>query len=72
MTKTLQRAVRRIAALPARDQDEFARWMIEELADEARWDHALRRSQSRLGRMARAALADHKGGRTRRLDPDRL
>ena len=72
LTKTLQHAVKRIAALTARDQNELARWMFKELADETRWDRALRRSHTNLGRLARAALADPKGGRTRELDPDRL
>ncbi len=72
MTRTLQRAVKRIAALPAREQDAMARWMLRELADEARWDRNLSRSRAAVGRKARAALAEHKDGRTRRLDPDRL
>lgn len=46
MTRTLQRAEQRIAALPAREQDAKARWMLRELADEARWDRNLRRSRA--------------------------
>jgi len=72
MTKTLQRAVKKVSALPSRDQEAFARWMLRELAEDARWSRTLRRTRGRLRQLARAALADHKAGRTRTLDPDRL
>jgi len=72
MTKTLERAIRKAAALPPRDQNAFARWMLQELADEVRWQRTFRRSRAKLGALAREALSEHKAGRTRRLDPDRL
>ncbi len=72
MTKTLQRAVKKVSALPSRDQEAFARWMLRELADDARWSRTLHRTRGKLKELARSALADHKAGRTRSLDPDRL
>lgn len=78
MTKTLQRAVRKASTLPSREQEAFGRWMLkalkelEELEDDERWERSFRRSRGKLKLLAQAALADHKAGRTRRLDPDRL
>ena len=72
MTKLLERAVKKVAALPAREQHAFARLMIEELAAESRWERSFRRSRGELCRMAEAALAEHRAGRTRRLDLARL
>ncbi len=72
MTKTLQRAVRKASTLPTREQEAFGRWMLKELEDEERWQRSFRRSKGKLRTLAEAALADHKAGRTRRLDPDRL
>jgi hypothetical protein len=72
MTKTLTRAVRKASALPTREQNAFARWMLQELADEARWERTFRRTQGKLRRLAETALAERRAGRTRKLDPDRL
>jgi len=71
MTKTLERAMRKASALPAREQNAFARWMLHELTDELRWQQAFRRSQQKLHDAATKAIGIHKAGRTRRLDPDR-
>jgi hypothetical protein len=68
MTRTLQRAVKKVSALPSRDQEAFARWMLGELADDARWTRTLRRTSGKLEELARVALAHHKAGRTRSLD----
>jgi hypothetical protein len=72
MTKTLERAVRKISRLSAREQNAFARWMLRELADEQRWQRTLDRTRGTLRSLADEAIADHKAGRTRRLHPDRL
>ena len=75
MTKTLQRAVRKASTLPSREQEALGRWMLKELKEleeDERWQRSFRRSKGKLRAMAEAALADHKAGRTRRLDPDRL
>jgi len=71
MTKTLARAVRKASALPASEQNAFARWMFHELADEARWQRTFDRTQRKLRGLAEAALSERHAGRTQRLDPDR-
>jgi hypothetical protein len=71
MTRTLQRAVKKVSALPSKDQEAFARWMLLELADDVRWRRTLRRTSGKLKQLAHVALADHKAGRTKSLDLDR-
>jgi hypothetical protein len=72
MTKALERVLRKASALSAPEQNAFARWMLLELEDDQRWRRALRRSPSRLRKLALNALTEHRAGRTRPLDPARL
>ena len=67
MTKTLERAFAKASQLSKKDQDAVARWLLAELASEARWSRAFRRSADRLAELADAALEEHRSGRTRRL-----
>ncbi len=46
MSKLLTEAFEKASQLPPEDQDELARWLLEELDDEARWVVARTRSQS--------------------------
>jgi hypothetical protein len=71
MTKLLDEAFEKAAALPANEQDALADRIlefIEILEDEARWDAAFARSQDQLGRMADEALEEFKAGRTTLLE----
>ena len=45
---------------------------LEELASEKRWDMAFANSQDLLSRLADEALAEHRAGKTKLLDPDKL
>ena len=67
MTKTLEKAFAKVSRLPVRDQNSVARWLIAELASDARWNKAFRRSEDRLAQLADVALEEHRNGRTRRL-----
>jgi hypothetical protein len=42
------------------------------LAEEDEFDRALAASGEKLAVLARQALAEHRGGRTQKLDPDTL
>ena len=70
MTKLLKQAFEEVAKLDGAEQDSVARWLMEELASDRRWDEAFRRSPDQLGTLAGEALAEHRAGRTRQLDPD--
>ena len=72
MSKLLEQAFAKLAELPEADQDSIATWLLEELESEGRWDLLLSDSSSALGPLADEALAEHKGGRTKELDPDNL
>jgi hypothetical protein len=74
MTQLLERAFRQASELSDGGQDEFARFLLDELASEQRWVDLFARpeSESLLERLAGQALADHRAGRTELLDPDRL
>lgn len=72
MTEMLQGAFEMASRLPALEQDALAAQLIEEIESEARWDAAFARSQDVLVRMAEAAMAEHRAGRTLPLvcDPE--
>ncbi|MGH8658355.1 MAG: hypothetical protein ACREV4_07760 [Gammaproteobacteria bacterium] len=72
MTKLLERAVKKIEALPDREQDAIAALILEELEDETRWEKTFARTQDALARLAAEAMAEDRAGKTEALDPDRL
>ena len=72
MTTKLQKAVSAIEILPEDEQDAIADWLLAELDSERRWDDLFARSAGLLEKMAQEALAEHKAGRTRELDPEKL
>lgn len=71
MTQALELAFAEAAKLPESEQDTPARWILDELASERRWDQAFAASADALGRLADEALAEHRAGRTRELDLER-
>jgi hypothetical protein len=72
MTQLLEKAFAEASKLSVEEQDAFARWMLEELEDEQRWQKSFVQSANLLERMADEALADLDAGRTEELDPDNL
>lgn len=71
-TKPLEKAFQEAAALPEDAQNEFAAWMLDELAHEEKWNRLLGESQDSLSRLAREALREHRRGKTESLNPDDL
>ena len=72
MTQLLEEAIARMRQLPNEEQDAFARWMLEELEDDQRWQKAFDESVDVLEQLADEALAEHHAGKTEELDPDNL
>ena len=72
MTKLLEKALAEVSRLPKKEQDALATWILEELASEQRWERAFAESPNVLDALADEALAEHREGRTKRLDPDKL
>jgi hypothetical protein len=72
VTELLKKAFEKASKLPESDQNAFARWLLDELASEQRWDQAFANSEELLSQLADEALAEHRKGKTKLLDPDNL
>ena len=72
MTRTLDVAIEKLAALPADEQDRVARWLIDELQDEEHWRDQFAGSRDALTKLADEALSDLAAGRATDLDPEKL
>lgn len=72
MTKLLKKAFAEAAKLPQDAQDRIAAQLLQELADEAKWDVSFAASGSELERLAAEALEEYRAGRTRELGFDEL
>jgi hypothetical protein len=72
MTKLLQKAFDEASKLPDAEQDTLGRILLDELASERRWDELFAGSHGLLAELADEALAEHRAGRTEKLDPDKL
>jgi hypothetical protein len=65
MTLLLERAIEEIQKLSTPEQDAIAGVILDELADERRWDEAFARSQEQLGRLAAKVREDIRAGKVR-------
>ena len=72
MPELLDQAYAAIARLPKEDQEAIAAMILEEIASEDRWQHALARTPWVLEKLADEARQEHQAGETWPLDPDGL
>jgi hypothetical protein len=72
MTRLLQKAIVQMEKLPETEQDAIAALVLEELADEARWQEAFARSQDQLAALATKVRDDIREGRVRNAGFDEL
>jgi len=72
MTQLLQKAFAEVSRLPEDEQDAIAAIVLAELSSERRWNELFEKSQDVLVELAEEALAEHRTGKTKRLDPDEL
>jgi hypothetical protein len=72
MTKLLRRAFDEASKLSEGEQDALGRILLEELASDRRWEELFAGSRDLLADLADQALAEHRAGRTEKLDPDKL
>ncbi len=72
MTQLLEKALAEVQKLTDLDQDAIAAMILDELADERRWDQAFARSQDQLGRLADRVRQDIHAGRVRNVGIDEL
>ena len=68
--KKLKQAFDGVSKLPPGEQDALPAAIVEEVAVEGLWDASFAEKPAALEQLADAALREHRGGRTRPLDPD--
>ena len=72
MTSMLENAFAAASKLPAIEQNTLARWMIDEIESDQKWDKLFAESEDALGQLAIEAINEENSGRTTELDPDNL
>ena len=72
MTLLLEKVFVEVEKLSETEQNALARWLLDELSSERRWDKAFAESEEDLEKLADEALAEQKKQRTHPLDPGRL
>ncbi|MCF7811837.1 hypothetical protein K9N50_12715 [bacterium] len=68
MTELLAKAFNEISQLPEKDQEEFAAFLLEELASENRWHTLLSTSAETLEQLARETEREIEAGETSPLN----
>ena len=72
MTRMLENAFAAASKLPAIEQNALARWMIEEIQSDKKWDKLFAESEDVLGQLAMEALDEENRGLTTDLDLGKL
>ena len=72
MTRLLEKAFKDASRLPDIEQNVLAKWLLEELEAERKWNRAFAGSEDILGQLADEAIEAHRQGKTTPLDIDKL
>ena len=72
MTQLLEKAFEDASKLPDIEQNTLAKWLLEELEAERKWDRTFAGSEDILGQLADEAIEAHRQGKTTPLDIDKL
>jgi len=72
MTKLLERAFKKASQLPEVEQNALAKWVIEEIESDSKWEKAFSGSEDILDKLSDEALAAHKDGKTKQLKKELL
>ena len=72
MTELLEKAFKKASKLPEIEQNALAKWLIDELESEKKWESLFAESEDILELLADEALAEHEKGKTKPLDLDWL
>ena len=70
MTDMLNKAFEQASELPEPDQNEFASFILDELASDRRWAQLLSKSPQMLRRLAQEARKEYLAGETEPLNLD--
>jgi hypothetical protein len=69
VTDKLDKAFEAVSHLPENEQDEFAAFILDELASERRWSEALAASPDQLATLAQEARDEYEAGETVPFEP---
>ena len=72
MTKLLEKAFQEASKLPETTQNAIAKWIMEEMEDEKKWEASFAETEDILEQLADKALLDEKQGKTKILDVEKL
>ena len=72
MTQLLEKAFSEASALPEIQQNILARWIIDELLAEKKWDVLFSETEDELAALADEALSEYEQGKTQILNLDGL
>lgn len=72
MTSMLEKALNEASKLPDIEQNALARWVLEEIESDRKWDAIFAESEDSLGVLAIEALSEEEQGNTTKLYPDAL
>ena len=72
MTSMLEKAFSEAAKLPDVEQNALARWVLDEIESDRKWDTLFAESEDTLAQLASEALEEEKQGKTTSLDADKL
>lgn len=72
MTTRLEQAFTEASKLSPKEQDALADWVLAELRAGKKWDKLFANSQEVLSKLASEAIAEHRSGQTKELNPDQL
>ena len=72
MTRLLSQALAELHKLPESQQDAIAAVILDEIADERRWDEEFARSQDALAHLAGKVREDIRAGRVEDVQVDDL
>jgi len=67
MTKLLDSAFKKASTLPETEQDIFAKFIIDEINSEKKWEDSFEETQDLLSELADGALDDFKNYKTEEL-----
>ena len=72
MTQLLKKAFQEASKLPVVDQNALAKWLLEELESEKKWENIFAESEDVLDRLADETIRAHKRGKAKPLNIGRL
>ena len=71
MTSMLEKAFFEAAKVPDVEQNALARWVLDEIESDRKWDTLFAESEDTLAQLASEALEEEEQGKTTRLDVDK-